>query len=79
MAVITAVRSGRWTDPTIWDLGRVPTYGDTVVIPSNVTVTYDVALFIPPNLSTLMDVYVALRAQLVASVIERAEQELGKP
>jgi hypothetical protein len=42
MAVLTSVRSGRWSDPTTWDLGRVPAAGDQVVIASGHTVTYDI-------------------------------------
>jgi len=42
MAVLTAVQSGRWTDPTTWDAGRTPTTGDCVVIPAGITVFYDV-------------------------------------
>jgi hypothetical protein len=42
MATLTSVQSGRWSDPTTWDLGRVPAAGDQVVIASGHTVTYDV-------------------------------------
>ncbi len=42
MPVLTSVTSGRWSDPTIWDLNRLPAAGDQVVIASGHTVTYDV-------------------------------------
>ena len=37
---ISNVRSGNWTDPTIWSLGRVPTDLDRVAIGANTVVTY---------------------------------------
>jgi hypothetical protein len=37
---ITNVRSGDWTDPSIWSLGRVPTDSDRVAVGANTTVTY---------------------------------------
>lgn len=40
-AIITAVSSGNWDSPFTWDLG-VPQCGDTVVIPSGITVTVTV-------------------------------------
>jgi hypothetical protein len=42
VATLTSVKSGRWSDPTTWDLGRVPAAGDQVVIASGHTVTYDI-------------------------------------
>jgi len=41
MATITSVASGNWSDPNIWDLGRVPVDGDDVVITDGHTVIYD--------------------------------------
>ena len=41
MAVVTSIASGNWSDPTIWDAGRVPTVGDDVVIASGTVVTID--------------------------------------
>ena len=37
---ITNIRSGSWSDPTIWSLGRVPINGDKVQIAPQTTVTY---------------------------------------
>jgi len=36
---ITAVANGNWNSGSTWSLGRVPTCGDTVVIPAGKTVT----------------------------------------
>jgi uncharacterized repeat protein (TIGR01451 family) len=38
---IYSVKSGNWSDPTTWSLGRVPTTGDIVSIDGATTVTYD--------------------------------------
>jgi hypothetical protein len=43
MATLTSVKSGNWSDPTTWDLNRLPASGDQVVILSGHTVTYDIA------------------------------------
>ncbi len=40
---ITALRSGNWSDPTMWSQDRLPVAGDVVSIGAGVTVTYDVA------------------------------------
>jgi hypothetical protein len=42
MSTLTSVKSGRWSDPTVWNAGRVPAAGDQVVISSGHTVTYDI-------------------------------------
>jgi hypothetical protein len=42
MPTLTSVKSGRWSDPTTWDLNRLPAAGDQVVISSGHTVTYDI-------------------------------------
>ncbi|MDT7878423.1 MAG: G8 domain-containing protein [Candidatus Caldarchaeales archaeon] len=42
MATLTSVKSGYWSDPTVWNAGRVPAAGDQVVIASGHTVTYNV-------------------------------------
>ena len=39
MPRIKNTKSGVWTDPTIWDLGRVPQDGDKVTIKNNTRVT----------------------------------------
>lgn len=37
----TAIKSGNWTDPTVWDTNREPLPGERVIIPASVTVIYD--------------------------------------
>jgi hypothetical protein len=37
---ITNIRSGNWTDPSIWSLARVPTDGDRVMVAANSTILY---------------------------------------
>lgn len=37
---ITNIRSGSWTDPTIWSAGRVPTSQDRVRIAEDTSITY---------------------------------------
>lgn len=39
---ITSVRSGNWSDPGTWSLGRLPVAGDIVSITGGKAVTYDV-------------------------------------
>lgn len=39
---IYSVKSGNWSDPTIWSLGRTPQAGDIVDINPGTTVTYNV-------------------------------------
>lgn len=41
MATITSVKSGNWTDPNTWDLGRKPQDGDDVIIANGHIVIYD--------------------------------------
>ena len=38
---ITAVKNGTWNDPATWDANQLPANGDSVIIPSNKTVTLD--------------------------------------
>lgn len=40
MAAVRAVKSGNWSDPTVWNTGTVPTSGDTVYT-NTFTVTID--------------------------------------
>jgi len=38
----TAIKSGNWTDPSVWDVGREPQPGERVIIPATYTVIYDI-------------------------------------
>jgi hypothetical protein len=40
-ATVSAKQSGRWQNASTWNTGRVPTTGDTVLIPAGLTVTLD--------------------------------------
>ena len=40
---ITSVKSGSWSDPSVWSLGRVPVSTDVVDIATNTLVSYDAA------------------------------------
>ncbi|HEU0021246.1 MAG TPA: G8 domain-containing protein, partial [Dehalococcoidia bacterium] len=39
---VSSVKSGVWSDPTLWSSGQVPTSGKSVAINSGHTVEYDV-------------------------------------
>lgn len=39
---ITAIRSGSWSDPSLWSLGRVPRTGDRISIGEGLSVVYNV-------------------------------------
>ncbi len=39
---ITALRTGSWSDPSLWSLGRVPRAGDRVAIGEGISVVYNV-------------------------------------
>lgn len=38
---ISTVKSGKWTDPTVWSIGRVPNKGDNVLIAKGHEITVD--------------------------------------
>jgi hypothetical protein len=38
---ITAVKDGTWNDPTTWDANQLPANGDSIIIPSGITVVLD--------------------------------------
>lgn len=38
----TAIKSGNWTDPSVWDTNREPRAGERVIIPAEFTVIYDI-------------------------------------
>jgi hypothetical protein len=42
MPTFTSVKSGYWNDPTVWDQNAVPANGDSVVVASGHTVTFNV-------------------------------------
>src|SRR5262249_22653570 len=44
---ITAARTGNWSDPAMWSLGRLPAAGDVVSIGANMVVTYDLVSDVP--------------------------------
>ena len=49
MATLTSVKSGYWSDPTVWDLGVVPADGDAVTVAAGHTVILDVDQSSLPN------------------------------
>jgi len=46
---VTAVRSGSYSDPSIWSSGSVPGAGTSVVVPSSTTIFYDANATAPLN------------------------------
>ena len=38
---VASVRSGRWSDSTVWSTGRVPVQGDSVLVSAGQAITYD--------------------------------------
>lgn len=59
--VITAIKdNGNWQDKKSWDLNRLPKKGDTIVIPSGISISIDKQI-------TLNDAFVNVKGNLVMS------------
>jgi len=62
MAVITSVKSGNWSDSSVWNSGTVPATTDDVVIAAGHTVVFDVEHNNTNSYIRTVDIYGTLKA-----------------